>query len=75
MSAADDLRASYKIVFDSNDGKIVMDDLAKRFHVASPVFSQDPYETAFRDGQRTVVLFLNQQCQERKAQEKQTVGE
>tara|TARA_E500000331_G_C16840696_1_gene533395 strand:- start:248 stop:475 length:228 start_codon:yes stop_codon:yes gene_type:complete len=75
MTTADDIRASYKAIFESNDGKVVMDDLAKRFHVASPVFSEDPYETAFRDGQRTVVLFLNQQCQDRKAQEKQTVGE
>ena len=71
----DDLKACYKTVFSTNDGKIVMDDLAKRFHVASPVWSADPYETAFRDGQRTVVLFLNQQMQDRKALEQTTTGD
>ena len=71
----DDLRTSYKVLFSSNDGKIVMDDLAKRFYLASPVFSNDPYETAFRDGQRTVVLFMNQLMQDRKAPEQTTTGD
>ena len=71
----DDLRTSYKVLFSSNDGKIVMDDLAKRFHLASPVFSNDPYETAFKDGQRCVVLFMNQLMQDRKAPEQTTTGD
>jgi hypothetical protein len=68
----EEIRASYKQVFNTNDGKIVLDDLIRRFHVASPVFSADPYETAFRDGQRCAVLFLNQQIRETKAPEQQT---
>ena len=71
----DDLKTYYKVLFSSNDGKIVLDELAKRFHMATPVFSADPYETAFRDGQRSVVLFLNQQMQDRKAPEQTTTGD
>lgn len=70
----EDLKASYKKVLNSNDGKIILEDLCRRFHVAAPVFSADPYETAFRDGQRCVVLFLNQQIAEAKAPEQQ-IGE
>ncbi len=71
----EDIKLAYKAVFSTNDGKIVMDDLCKRFHVAGPVFSPDPYETAFRDGQRTVVLFFNQMLMDKKVPEQTTTEE
>ena len=48
----EDLKLCYQTILNTDDGKIVLDDLARRFHVVGPVFSSDPYETAFRDGQR-----------------------
>ena len=54
----EDLRAAYKFILESNDGEVIMEDLELRFHIRSPVFSNDPHETAYRDGQRSVVLFM-----------------
>jgi len=54
----EDLRAAYKFILESNDGGVIMEDLELRFHIRSPVFSNDPHETAYRDGQRSVVLFM-----------------
>tara|TARA_R100000808_G_scaffold8275_1_gene23557 strand:- start:3782 stop:4009 length:228 start_codon:yes stop_codon:yes gene_type:complete len=61
----DDLRAAYKFILEHNDGAAIMEDLELRFHVRSPVFSNDPYETAFRDGQRSVVLFMQNMLKDR----------
>ncbi len=68
----EDLKLCYQTILNTDDGKIVLDDLARRFHVVGPVFSSDPYETAFRDGQRCVVLWLNRQLQEVKAPDQET---
>jgi len=54
----DDLRNAYKHLFDTEDGKIVLEDLQKRFHIYGTVFATDPNETAYCEGQRTVVLFI-----------------
>lgn len=53
-----DLREAYAFLFGEQDGDTVLQDLEMRFHVHSPTFSADPYETAFREGQRSVVLFI-----------------
>lgn len=53
-----DLREAYAFLFGETDGDTVLDDLRSRFHCHSPTFSADPYETAFREGQRSVVLFI-----------------
>jgi len=54
----DDLRNAYKHLFDTDDGKIVLDDLQRRFHIHGTVFSTEPTDTAYCEGQRTVVLFI-----------------
>ena len=54
----EDLRAAYKFILESNDGEVIMEALELRFHIRSPVFSSDPYDTAYRDGQRSVILFM-----------------
>lgn len=54
----DDLRNAYKHLFETEDGKIVLDDLQKRFHIHGTVFSTEPTDTAYCEGQRTVVLFI-----------------
>jgi hypothetical protein len=47
----------YKAVFGSEEGKKVLYDLMKAHHVMSPVMVKgDPYDTAFMEGERNVVL-------------------
>jgi len=54
-----DLIQHYKAIFKSDDGKMVMDDLEKRcFYNTSTYNSKEPNETAFFEGQRTVLLFI-----------------
>lgn len=48
---------AYQRVFASPDGQIVMRHLMKKFNVASPSFvNGDTHATAFKEGQRHVVL-------------------
>ena len=54
-----ELIQNYKTVFGSDDGKMVMDDLEKRcFYNTSTYSSKEPNETAFFEGQRTILLFI-----------------
>jgi len=54
----EDLRATYRSLFNTDDGQAVLEDMQIRFHIHAPVFSSEPGETAFRDGQRSVVLMI-----------------
>ena len=54
-----DLIKNYKIVFGSDEGKQVISDLEKRCHYNVSTFSKDnANETAFMEGQRSVLLFI-----------------
>lgn len=54
-----DLIKHYKIVFGSDEGKSVISDLEKRCHYNVSTFSKDSTtETAFMEGQRSVLLFV-----------------
>ena len=54
-----DLIKFYKIVFGSDEGKSVISDLEKRCHYNVSTFSKDSTtETAFMEGQRSVLLFI-----------------
>ena len=54
-----ELIQNYKTAFKSNDGKMVLDDLEKRCFYNVTTFSKgDTNETAFYEGQRTVLLFI-----------------
>ena len=63
----------YKLVFDSEDGDKVLHDLSLRFCEQSSTFSNDPCETAYREGQRTVVLFIRSMLRD-KPNEEETVS-
>ena len=53
------LREDYKISFGSEEAKRVLNDLDLRFHSFVSTFSKDSaYETAFLEGQRSVLLFI-----------------
>ena len=54
-----DLIKFYKIVFGSDEGKSVISDLEKRCHYNVSTFSKESTtETAFMEGQRSVLLFI-----------------
>lgn len=46
----------YKEVFHSENGRLILLDLLKSTNVIGTSFSPDPYETAFNEGQKAVVL-------------------
>ena len=60
----DELRSAYREIFNTEAGQVILDDLARRFNIHATSFSKDPYETAFREGQRDVVLFLQSATKE-----------
>ena len=56
----------YKSVFTTKDGERVLEDMGVRFCELSSTFSNDPCETAYREGQRTVLLFIKSMIRDRK---------
>ncbi len=56
----------YKEVFTTVQGEQVLEDLGLRFCEHSSTFSPDPNETAYREGQRTVLLFIKSMIRDRK---------
>ena len=53
------LKDDYKFIFNSEEGKRVLEDLSKRCHESSTTFSKDnSHETAFLEGQRSILLFI-----------------
>ena len=60
---------AYLQVFKSNNGQIILEDLASRFFMYSSTLSADSNEMAFREGQRSVLLFLNNKLKDRMSQE------
>ena len=65
----EDIRTIYKVALNNEDGHKVLNDLAARFHIHGSTFTNDPCETAYREGQRTVVLFLLSMLREQKEKE------
>ena len=49
---------NYKIVFNSDDGKKVIEDLEKRCHEFVTTHAKESHETAFLEGQRSVLIFM-----------------
>ena len=49
----------YKICFDTDQGKRILDDLSKRCHeFVTTHDKQSPTESAFLEGQRSVLIFI-----------------
>lgn len=59
-----ELRVLYKNVFESEEGKKILGDLEARYSIHGTTFSSDASETAYREGQRTVVLFIKSMLRE-----------
>ena len=49
------LKQQYKITFSSKEGEKVLADLTSAYYHRSS-FKENPYETAFREGQRSVLI-------------------
>jgi hypothetical protein len=52
------LKINYKELFGSKEGEIILEDMGKRFGMTSTTFVPDSNETVFREGQRSVLLFI-----------------
>ena len=54
-----EIARNYLAFGDTRAGKAVLADLCVRFHLMSPLYAEgDPYETARREGERNVVLYI-----------------
>ena len=69
MRQPEDTIDLYKLVFDTEDGDKVLEDLGLRFCEQSSTFSTDPCETAYREGLRTVVLFIRSMLRDKQTEE------
>jgi hypothetical protein len=53
------LKTNYKIIFTSDEGKAILSDLEKRCHYHSTTnVKGDSHESAYMEGQRSVILFI-----------------
>ena len=66
-----ELKETYRSVLMSEDGEKVMEDLGARFGLWKSSFTPNSDETAFREGQRDVVLFLHAQTKDQKPPQEQ----
>ena len=54
-----ELIKDYKIIFNTDEGKRVLDDLKRRSHFYSTTHVKgDSHESAFYEGQRSLVVFM-----------------
>lgn len=51
-----DRAISYQSTFSTKEGEAVIFDLMREHHMIGSSFCKDPYESAFREGERAVVL-------------------
>ena len=65
----------YKEVFTTVQGQAVLEDMGLRFCEHSSTFSVEPNETAYREGQRTVVLFIKSMLRDQKQLEEMAQNE
>lgn len=58
------LRENYQYIFNTDEGKDVLSDLEKRCHYHSTTnVKGDSHESAYMEGQRSVLLFIKQMLQ------------
>ena len=58
------LKKNYKFIFNTEEGKRVLSDLEKRCHYhATTNVKGDSHESAYMEGQRSVLLFIKSMLQ------------
>ena len=61
------LRENYQQTFSTDEGKQVLSDLEKRCHFyATTNVKGDSHESAYQEGQRSILLFIKQMLQKEK---------
>lgn len=55
-----DRAISYQSTFSTDEGSKVLLDLMKEHHMLNNTFCKDPYDSAFKEGERSVVLRIMQ---------------
>ena len=61
------LKDNYQYIFESDEGKEVLSDLEKRCHFYSTTnIKGDSHESAYMEGQRSILLFIKQMLQKEK---------
>jgi hypothetical protein len=61
------LQTNYKTIFNTDEGKEVLADLEKRCHYHSTTnVKGDSHESAYMEGQRSVLLFIKSMLRENK---------
>ena len=72
----DDLKKTYRQLFNTDEGKVILRDLKLRNHMLSSTFVPgDTNDTAFREGQRSVVLTILRMMEEKTTAEIQQLKE
>ena len=61
------LKDNYQYIFNTDEGKEVLSDLEKRCHYHSTTnIKGDSHESAYQEGQRSILLFIKQMLQKEK---------
>ena len=58
MQQLEELKLAYRRTFNTEDGEIVLSDLKARFGFETTTYSDNPYNSAFNEGQRAAVLLI-----------------
>jgi hypothetical protein len=66
MKELEELKLAYRRTFNTDDGERVLSDLKTRFGFEATTFSDNPYQSAFNEGQRAAVLLIVRMLTERK---------
>ena len=66
MNSPEQLRVIFKELFSSAEGKKALEDLETRFSYKSSTFVPNSDETIYREGQRSVVVFINNMIEDKK---------
>lgn len=54
-----EIKADYKFIFNTDEGKRVLDDLSKRCHEFNTTHVKgDSHESAYYEGQRSILVFI-----------------
>ncbi len=58
MKEIEELKLAYRRTFNTEDGDKVLSDLKARFGFETTTYSDNPYNSAFNEGQRATVLLI-----------------
>ena len=63
----EEIKSNYKYIFTTDEGKQVMSDLEKRCHYHTTTnIKGDSHESAYMEGQRSILLFIKAMLQNEK---------